>query len=495
MRGPLADALPGQEPERERQKLTADAYVRRALVYASRPRPEDQGEAERLFRKALRLDESRADAHAGLAGISVYLYTLGLDETTDRLDGAHENARAAVNLAPGSAEARRALALVLAASDRLTPALEEARAAIRLAPESAPAHAVLSAILRLRGDHDEALEEARRAAELAPDSPRMLIALANALRELKRYSEALEMYGQAIDLDFEAIVPQLGAAATLHLAGNLGTAGRTYQLLGTRWDYALNRVLLGAAGVHLSNRSFERALETYRRISIPDDGSLPTLLALYGKGYCLLKLERNAEAEYFLSTLLDRVPPDYDGSQRGREFIFRAYDDLIDFFDARGKERRVESLLRFAAARRLAPTRMARRLAVMVNERGDRKEAGSLLANALMRSDPREDPLQLSETALMLARVATSNGGQRLPRGSPAAVALDLAAGRVGESRLGLVHYRLARALALTRNVEGTVESLERARRHGYLPIQILNEEADFDGIRQEAAFRAVLEP
>ena len=491
----LAAAITEGSPGRERQKLTADAYVRRALVYASRPRPEDQGEAERLFRKALRLDESRADAHAGLAEISVYLYTLGLDETPDRLEGALEHARAAVYLAPESAGARRALTLALAASDRLTPALEEAHAAVRLAPESAPAHAALAAILRLRGDHDEALVEARRAGELAPDSPRTLIALADALREIKRYPEALEMYGQAIDLDFEAIVPQLGAAATLHLAGNLGAAGRTYELLSTRWDYAGERVLLGAAGVFVSSHSYERALETYRRISIPDNGSLPTLLALYGKGYCLLKLGRDAEAEYFLSTLLDRVPPDYDGSERAREFIFRAYTDLIDFFDAREKGRRVESLLRSAAARALAPTRMARRLAEVVSERGEVKEASGLLATALLRADPREDPLELTETAIVLARVATSNGGRRLPPESPAAEALDRVAGQVVESNLGVVHYRLARALALTRNVGGAVESLERARRHGYLPLEALREEADFGAIRQEPGFQSILEP
>ena len=130
----------------------------------------------------------------------------------------------------------------------------------------------------------------------------------------------------------------------------------------------------------------------------------------------------------------------------------------------------------------------------MVNERGEAKEAGSLLTNALLRADPREDPLELTETALVLARAATSNGGRRLPPESPTAEALDRVAGWVVESNLGLVHYRLARALALTRNVEGAVESLERAHRHGYLPAKFLNEEADFDAIRQEPGFQALLE-
>ncbi len=444
---------------------------------------------------ALRRDPDRVDAHAGLAEVSVYLYSLGLDESPRRIALALDEAHRAVDLDAGDAHARRALALAHAASDRLTPALKEAREAVRLDPGSSEAAVALSVILRLRGDLEEALEEARRAADLDPDSPRPLIALAGVLRDQGRYGEAMEMYGQAIDLDHEAIVPQLGAAATLHLRGGLSLAGRTYDMLIQQWDYARDRALLGAAGVLVADRRFEDALEVYNRIEIPDNASLPTLLALYGKGYCLLQLEREAEAEYFLSTLIERVPPDYDGPERGREFLFRAYDDLVEFFSGRGKEGRVEALLRSGSSRAMAPTRLARRLAGMLLERGREKDAVRVLAGAIERSDPREDPLELGATALLLVRSATADGRKRLAPGSAASGALDRAAERLSESLLGVVHYRLARARALAGDPERAVESLERARLHGYLPLDLLRKEADFDPIRGERAFRDLLDP
>jgi tetratricopeptide (TPR) repeat protein len=441
----------------------------------------------------LRLDPEQAAAHAGLSGISVYLYTLGIDESASRLENALERARRGVDLAPRNARVRTAYARALAASDRLTAALEEARAAVDLDPDLAAAHAVLGSIHRLREENEEALESSERAAALEPDSPGVLTSLAHTFREMERYSEAMELFGQAIDLDHEAIVPQLGAAGTLHLAGHLSRALRIYRRLLEDWDYARDRVLLGVGGVFVAGHDYEQALETYTPIEIPENGSLPSLLALYGKGYCLLKLGREAEAEYFLSSLIERVPADYDGPARGREFLFRAYDDLISFFRERGRDRKVESLLREACDRPLAPTHLARSLADTL---GDRKaEAVAVLARALLGSDPLEDPLELGETAIQLARLSTAGGKRHLPRDSEAPRALQLTAERVADSPLGIAHYRLARAQALIRDVEAAVSSLERARRHGYLPADLLQSESDFNPIRDDAAFRALIEP
>jgi len=76
--------------------------VKRGLEYLARPRPEDQAEAVRLFRKALRLGPDRADAHTGLARVFLYLYTLGLDESPETLSSALSESRAAVELAPAA---------------------------------------------------------------------------------------------------------------------------------------------------------------------------------------------------------------------------------------------------------------------------------------------------------------------------------------------------------------------------------------------------------
>src|SRR5207245_5126025 len=128
------------------------------------------------------------------------------------------------------------------------------------------------------------------------------------------------------------------------------------------------------------SEDYERAISLYGQIEVPDDASMPAILALYGKGYSLLRLGRDAEAEYFLSTLVDRVPRDYDGPARGREVLFRAYEDLADYFGKRGRERKVESLLRGACERPQAPTRLARRLAGLLDSRGKTAASGAVLA-------------------------------------------------------------------------------------------------------------------
>ena len=132
-------------------------------------------------------------------------------------------------------------------------------------------------------------------------------------------------------------VHPLGAAATLLKMGNLPTARRLYDGILRDWDYGENRTRLGAAALLVLLQEYEMAFEMYEHVAVPDGTSLPALLALYGKGYVLSRLGRDAEAEYFWSTLVERVPNDYDGPVRGREILFSAYDDLV----ARAREIRL----------------------------------------------------------------------------------------------------------------------------------------------------------
>jgi tetratricopeptide (TPR) repeat protein len=402
-------------------------------------------------------------------------------------------ARSAVAAAPSDAESSAALALALATADRLTPALEEARRAVALDPGSASAQAALGIVLRLRKDPEASLAASRRAAESAPEDPRVLSVLADSLRESERYDEAMEMYGQSIDLDHEAIVPQLGAATNLIKARN-GTAARgLLNLLLSKWDYAQGRVLLGAGALLVLMQDFESGLEMYNRIEVADNGALPALLVLYGKAYCLRQLGRPAEAEYFLSNLIGRVPREYDGPARGREILFQAYDDLVTYLGDRGLERRLESVLRDACDRPLAPTRLARRLAVLLDAKGKPAKAGAALEKSILASDPREDPIELAESALAMVRLRSSGGRRPLPAGSPGARALASASERIDSAEVGVAHYRLARAQALAGDRRAALESLHRARREGYLPIELMAQETDFESLRKEPAFEALL--
>jgi len=460
-----------------------------------RPRPEDQAEAERLLRTAMRADSGLAAAHVGLSRIATYLYALGLDESPQRLQMARDEAKAAIALDPRDPSARAALARALAASDQLTPALVEARRGVAEGPDVAEAHLALCAVERLRGEIEAALAACRRAADLSPDEPRVLVGLAETLREHGDYAAAMQVLGQATDLDHESILPLLAAAGTLQRAGSLGTASRTYDILLERFPFARARALQGAAALRVAMQDYAGALELYESVELPQNSSLPTLLSLYGKGYALFRLDRAAEAEYFLSTLIERVPPDHDGSVRGREVLFMAYADLARYFDERGRWRQAEDLLRAAASRLLAPTRLARSLALRLQRGGEESSAPALLEKALQNSDPREDAIELAETALLLARFRSSDGRKVVRPGSTAGQAIRLAGERVSPSPLGVAHYRMARAFALSRDVDSSLACLERARARGFLPADQAATEHDFTILRDRAEFQALLKP
>lgn len=479
---------------RESFGLDAAVLLRRGLEYLERPRPDAQARAADLLGKALALDPGLAEAHAGLARISTYLYTLGLDETEDRLQQALDAARRAVAMAPGEGTFHATLALALAAADRLTPALDEAIRGVELAPEAAGTHLALSVVLRQRGRRQEAVAAARRAAALEPWSPRVLGALAAALAEAGEHGAANELYGQAVELDPESIALQLGAAAALHQASRTGTAGRLYALLRADWDHALRRILQGQAALRLKIRDYQGALVNYEELELLPNGNLSTLLMLYGRGYCLLQQDRPAEAEYFLSTLLDRVPHDYDGPVRGREVLFRAYEDLARYFAGRGLQGRAEQLLREATSRLYAPARLALRLADLLDGSGRIDDAAAALEQTILQGDPEEDLLDVAAATLRLLRIRTRGGERALGRRDPARGALQVASERIAASRLGAAHYRLARAQALADDAPRATASLALSREHGYLPTEQLKDEPDFNPIRDDPRFREFLE-
>jgi tetratricopeptide (TPR) repeat protein len=481
-------------PRETRQTDTA-SLLRRALQMQQRPRPDDQAEAERLCRTVLDRDPSQAAAHVGLSRVASYLYALGLDETPERLEMARKEAEAAIALDARDPRARAALVRALAASNRMTPALEEAHRAVADAPEAAEAHLALCLVERLKGDEDAALAACRRAGDLAPDEPLVLTGLAAVLRERADYQGAMNLLGQAADLDHESALPQLDAAATLQKQNSVRAASNMYKIILERFPFARTRALQGAAALRLTLGDYEGALELYESVDLPQNASLPTLLSLYGRGYALFRLERAAEAEYFLSLLIERVPPDYDGPARGREVLYLAYDDLVRYFDERGRGDRAAELLRAATARPQAPTRLARALALRQSEGRDAAAAPGRLEQALLRSDPREDPLELAETALLLARLRSSDGRKAVRPGSTTGQAIRLTAERVAASPLGVVHYRMARAFALSRDVDSSLASLEKARAGGFLPRDKAASEKDFVILHGRTEFQTLLNP
>src|SRR5207245_6619966 len=126
--------------------------------------------------------------------------------------------------------------------------------------------------------------------------------------------------------------------------------------------------------------------------------------------------------------------------------------------------------VRSACSRPLAPTRFARRMASRLEGRGKPDDAAAGLEKAITGSDPLEDPLELSDSALALSRLRSAAGKHRMAEGSAWGEALRLVARRIAPCPFGIAHYRLARAQSLARDIDAAIGSLDQARSSGYLP-------------------------
>ena len=115
-------------------------------------------------------------------------------------------------------------------------------------------------------------------------------------------------------------------------------------------------------------------------------------------------------------------------------------------------------------------------------------------ANSRWMARASQDVLDLAAATLRLIRIRTRGGDRSLARQAPATRALQVAAERIASSRLGAAHYRLARAQALTGDAAQAAASLALGREHGYLPIELMKTEPDFDPIRDDPRFQQILE-
>jgi TolB-like protein/tetratricopeptide (TPR) repeat protein len=181
----------------------------------NRRTPESLRESARLFRHASELDPGFALAYAGAADAEAligYYRAAPLDESLAR---AEADARHALALNDGLAEAHAALGQVFATRWDWTRADHEYRRALALNPNYATARHWYSNYLSIVGDDEEAIAQARLATALDPLSPIVRSgALANALRRAGRHDEALTEYTRALEVDPTFWNARMGRAMT-----------------------------------------------------------------------------------------------------------------------------------------------------------------------------------------------------------------------------------------------------------------------------------------
>lgn len=153
------------------------------------------------------------------------LFTLGLAQSDQDLDGAIATLRRVLTLAPRHVLARYNLALVLKRADRLPEAIDELRRVIAIEPR-AEAHYMLGTIYRQQGDVDRAVTALRDAIAVNDRYVDAYAALGSALQAQKSSSAAVSTLKRAIALAPDQPAPRHALAQVLQQIGDSSAARR-----------------------------------------------------------------------------------------------------------------------------------------------------------------------------------------------------------------------------------------------------------------------------
>lgn len=147
--------------------------------------------AIRMFERALEIDPDYAPAWAGLANVHSWLYQWwgGAEEN---LREAERASRRALELAPGSPDARAARGFMLSLNGRYEEAGDEFEAAIRLDPSHFDAHYLYARTAFAKGDVEASVRLFRTGSEIRRDDYQTSSLLAQSLSVLGREEESRE---------------------------------------------------------------------------------------------------------------------------------------------------------------------------------------------------------------------------------------------------------------------------------------------------------------
>jgi adenylate cyclase len=160
----------------------ADSYAVLA-INGHIPKTEGLPKAKEFAIKALKIDDTLAEAHVSLA--------MALEAHDWDWAGSEREFRRAIEINPSYATAHHWYALLLQLLGRFDEALKEVHRAQELDPLSMVINSAIIWVYNTAGEHDKAIEHGRRWMELEPNSGFAHLHLANAYSRKKMYVEAL----------------------------------------------------------------------------------------------------------------------------------------------------------------------------------------------------------------------------------------------------------------------------------------------------------------
>ena len=193
----------------------ADAYGLLAF-FAYLPTNETLRKAEEAANKAIRLDDTNAEAHASLGLVSLFDW---------KWQVAERELRRAIELNPNLAIAHGYYGIYLSSQGRLDEGLAEDKLELGLDPISQIANANLCGMYYSAREYDQSIQQCLKELQMYPDDPISHYNLASDYEQKKLYEQALEQYQQGVTLQGEA--------------GSAAASGRAYAAKG--WKGVLEK--------------------------------------------------------------------------------------------------------------------------------------------------------------------------------------------------------------------------------------------------------------
>ncbi|NEO33018.1 MAG: tetratricopeptide repeat protein [Symploca sp. SIO3C6] len=230
-------------------------------------------EAERIFRRVIRLEPNNAVAYNSLGNAL---------SDQGKLEEAIANYQQAIRLNPNYAYAYNNLGIALSEHGKLGEAIANYRLALNLPDQKgtpASVHTLaynnLGNALYQQGKLDEAITNYQQAIRLDPNYAYPYNGLGNALKDQGKLDEAITNYRQAIRLDPNYALPYNNLGIALYDQGKLDEAIANYQQA-IRLDpnYALPYSNLGSA--LYDQGKLDEAIANYRlALNLPDSQATP----------------------------------------------------------------------------------------------------------------------------------------------------------------------------------------------------------------------------
>jgi len=177
----------------------ADAYGLLAF-FGFEPANETLRKAEDAANKALRLDDSVAEAHASLGLASFFNW---------KWQVAERELRRAIELNPSFAKGHQYYGWYLSSQGRLDDAVAEHKTALGLDPTSQLSNLSLCGMYYSTREYDKSIEQCLRLAQTYPESWKVFDQLSSDYEQKKNYDKALQAYQRSLNLKGE---PELATA-------------------------------------------------------------------------------------------------------------------------------------------------------------------------------------------------------------------------------------------------------------------------------------------